>query len=424
MLASSHSIAYSLNGLFLAHYSTSVLQAHAMGNALTALFQNACMRMSAEAQIFISQARSSKNDMQIGVYLWQMIWLSLLSMLVTWPVGMIVAEYYFDASPVQQEAKEYFHWFMFGNFLFPLSSALNAFYSGRGKQKALLIASAGYIILHTLLAKFMIAGMGLKGAALSHIFSQLIYSLIFLALILQKKNRERFGTGQWKIKLRPLIVSMKVGIFNGMSAALMSLSWTVIVKMVATKGADYLTIVAFGNSCAVFLSFFNLGIGQALSIKASGLIGKREYLGIWTLVRSASIMVAIILCLLLPPLVIFPDYLLAFFFPEYPSQFSWEMREMLKSSCRLLWFFEVAGGVDRITRGLLTATGDTVFMFFNYVLLLSVGCCVPIYLAVNIFNFLPGSFWGVMAFTIFLRNVPLCWRIRKELWKTRKPILT
>ena len=33
----------------------------------------------------------------------------------------------------------------------------------------------------------------------------------------------------------------------------MSVTWTVIVKMVATKGTDYLTIVAFGNSCAAFL---------------------------------------------------------------------------------------------------------------------------------------------------------------------------
>ncbi len=424
LLASSQSIANALNGFFLAHYSTSVLQAHAIGNALIALFQSACMRMSAEAQIFISQASNSKNEKQVGVYLWQMIWLSILSIFITLPIGVFVSNYYFDNSLVQQEAKEYFRLFMYGNFLFPLSTALNAFYSGRGKQKALLFASAGYIFMHTILAKFMISSYGLKGAALSHILSQLIYSASFLFLILRKKNRERFGTNQWKIKLLPILSSMKVGAFNGMSSALMSLSWTVIVKMVATKGPDYLTIVAFGNSCAVFLSFLNLGIGQALSIKASGLIGKKEFHGIWVLVRSASFMVMSILILLIPPLVLFPDSLLSIFFRDYPAQFSKEMCDMLRLSCRLLWIFEFIGGVDRITRGLLTATGDTVYMFFNYVLLLSIGCCLPFYFAINILNFAPGSFWGIMSLTILLRNIPLFFRLKKELWKSRKPILT
>lgn len=424
LLASSHSLAYSLNGLFLAHYSTSVLQAHAIGNALIALFQSACMRMSAEAQIFISQASNSQNESRVGVYLWQMIWLSLLSVFVTLPIGLFISNFYFDNSLVQQEAKEYFRLFLYGNFLFPLSTALNTFYSGRGKQKALLIASGLYVVMHTVLAKLLIGHLGLKGAAMSHIISQSVYCCAFLVLVLRRKYRIRFGTDQWKIKLRPLLASMKVGIFNGMSAALMSLSWTVIVKMVATKGADYLTIVAFGNSCAVFLSFLNLGIGQALSINASGLIGKRNYAGIWVLVRSSTVIISCILCLLIIPLILFPDYLLSIFFPEYPAQFSPEMREMLRLSCRLLWFFELAGGIDRLTRGLLTATGDTVFMFFNYILLLSLGCCLPIYFALNIFNFSPGTFWGVMAFTIFIRNVPLFFRLKQELWKTRKPILT
>lgn len=424
LLASSQSVANSVNGLFLANFSTSALQAHAIGSALIALFQNACIRMASEAQIFVSQANSSDQKKKVGVYVWQMIWLSLLSIFITLPLAHLISYFYFDQSLLQQEAKEYFQLAMFGNFLFPLSMALSSFYSGRGKQKVLLIATGAFIVIHIAIAKLMIGSYGLKGAAYTQILSQFLYGAVLFALIMRKQNRVQFGTDQWKIQLRPIVSSLRVGAFNGLSAALMSLSWTFIVKIIADKGSDYLTIVAFGNSCAVFLSFLNLGIGQAIAIKVSALIGQKKYHLIWHSVRSASLVVMAILCLLFPFLILFPDLILTLFFPDLIDRFSPEFCQMMRYSCRWLWIFELVGAVDRITRGLLTAAGDTIYMFINYVILLSAGCCFPIYLAISVWNFSPRSFWALMTVTIFFRNTPLYFRLKRELWRTREPILT
>lgn len=422
-LASSGSIAFFFNSLFLAHCSVEDLQAQSIGNALVALFQSACIRMGSDVQIFISQAYSSQNCRQIGIYLWQMIWLAILSLLLTLPVSYVISNYYFDSSPIQQLAKEYFRLFMFGNFLFPLSAALSSFFSGRGKLKLLYIGNAFLIVLHLALASMIIPLIGVKGAAYSQLLSQALYCCVLLTIILRKNNRLLFGTNQWKISKGAMIATFRVGAFNGFSAALMSLSWTVIVKFVATKGSDFLTVMAFGGSCAKLFSFLNLGLGQAISIEASYLIGRKQYKSVGSLIRTSAVVMFLILLLLFLPLVVFPEKLLSFFFSDFPDKFSPELAMMLKFSCRTLWFYELVGGVDRLMRGLLTATGDTVYMFKVYTIFLSIGTILPFYLTIEIFSLLPSAFWVIMTLTIFARNYPLFLKYRKGAWKENNRIL-
>lgn len=431
VLTSSSSLSPFIDRFFLTRFSTEALQACTIGFAFVAVFQIACVRMATEAQVFVSQACSAGEERRVGVYVWQMIWLSFLSMFVTIPVGFVVNAIAFDSSVVQQDAREYFILMMWGNFLFPLTAALNAFYTGRGRLNVILICTGLLMVIHIPLAWMFINGfgswipaMGLKGAAIGVMLPQALYCMLLFILILRPKHRERFHTSNWIIRWRPLWASMRVGLFNGLSAALMAFSWTIVVKIVANTGnQDYLTIMAFGNSFALFFTFLQLGIGQAVSIIASGLIGVKAWAAIRRLIGSTTVVVSVTLLFQFPLLVLFPDFLLGFFFPNFPDQFSPELAQMLRYCCKTLWLFEVAGGVDRTTRGLLTAAGDTVFMFFVYVLSLFFITCIPVYLAIEVWQWSPGKFWLIMTSTILLRNVPLIWRLMQERWKISDPIL-
>jgi MATE family multidrug resistance protein len=407
--------------LFLAQFSTEALQLHTLTYALVALFQSTCIRMASESQVLVSQSIGEKKNKQVGVFLWQMIYLSLLSMGLTLPLSALTAKIYF--TPEQSQASEFFSLMMAGNFLFPLAAALNGFYSGRGQIKPLLYANVCLIASHMPITYFAINAFGLKGAAIAQLLTQALYCICLFTMILQPKHRNQFGTSNISFCPKSFIASTKIGALNGASAALIALSWTVTVKIAAFRGSELMTIIAFGNGCILFGSFVNLGLGQAVSIKTAYFIGAGEFQRLKKLITSCQYAVCYILLLLFFPLVLYPHFLLQCFFPNYLETMPFEKIETLRLVCKTLWFFEFFTYLDRICRGLLTAMGDTIYMFLSYILTLTLGNCLPVYLFVVVFPIKVSSFWVLMAITLFLRSIPLLYRLSKKNWHKEPAIL-
>lgn len=163
----------------LSHYSIRALDTCTAAQALCILFQLPCIRITSMGQVFVGEHVGASRLTHIGPMIWQMIWFSLISMLVTLPLGSAVQSFFFNGSSIQAEGHRYFNWMMGLNFLFPLESALVCFYLGLGKNKIVICT---YLVgqgLHLLLDGLLIYGidglipsMGVMGAAVATLVSQ------------------------------------------------------------------------------------------------------------------------------------------------------------------------------------------------------------------------------------------------------------
>ena len=126
------------------------------------------------AQVFVGLQYGSNQTDQIGPSVWQMIWLSILSMLVTLPSSQFVAPFFFEGTAVREPANTYFSTMMAINFLFPLGTAISSYFIGQGRTGVIFLTTLIAHSVNIVLDYFFIFGiegvlppMGVFGAALA-----------------------------------------------------------------------------------------------------------------------------------------------------------------------------------------------------------------------------------------------------------------
>ena len=119
--------------IFLSHLSTDGVPGSLNATYLASIFQNPCIAIAAMGQVFVGLYQGSGELKRIGPCVWQLIWFSLLSLVITFPLSIWASHFYFKDTLIYQAGTEYFSILAVGNFLFPLSIALSSFYIGRGK---------------------------------------------------------------------------------------------------------------------------------------------------------------------------------------------------------------------------------------------------------------------------------------------------
>jgi MATE family multidrug resistance protein len=188
--------------IFLSYQGIEAVSSALNGAYLAIAFQAPCIGIASMAQVFIGHYQGRGELKRIGPCVWQLIWFSLLSLVITLPLSFWSSSLFFRGTAIQQLAPPYFNILAWGNFLFPLNVALTSFYLGRGKTMLvtlLLLASyACNVVLCWALIfgiKGLILPLGIRGAALAKCISMGIFCLIFLGSFLNRKNRELYDTG-------------------------------------------------------------------------------------------------------------------------------------------------------------------------------------------------------------------------------------
>lgn len=80
------SVAMFADRYFLSQYSVEVLNACVLGDAASFFFIMMILRIAFVGKVFVGQAHGGGKDEEIGKYIWQLVWLSLLSIFFTVPV--------------------------------------------------------------------------------------------------------------------------------------------------------------------------------------------------------------------------------------------------------------------------------------------------------------------------------------------------
>jgi MATE family multidrug resistance protein len=389
-----------VEGVFLAKHSLSAMESVGSATYLCRLFQLPCMSIALFAQIFIATYMGSKQYDKVGRCIWQMIWFSGLSMLITLPLSFAIAPIFFSGTSVVVTGSQYFHILAFCNFLYPLGIVLSSFYLGQGKSKIVVLTTFSAHCFHAFIAYLLIFGwdgiipaLGAKGAAIASGLSQALFCTILFLIILKKTYRYGFNLQSWQLDPLRLWEYVRVGLPRALGRIIMLGVGTATIRIITAKGGDYLFVLTIGARIVFFLSFIGDGLHQAMLTLVSHFIGSKETCLKWRLLKSGYIFMFIIGVVLTIPLIVFPESFLYWFFSEPLTPY---MHHLLRLTLCWIWFQTLAYISQAILVGFVLAMKDTFFY-------LRVGCFtwltsfLPLYLAIDIWEWPPDTMWAIMG---------------------------
>lgn len=256
--------------LFLAQYSLDAFEAVSYAIYICMIFQVGCMRIATTSQTLIGRATGSQNREFAGIYTWQMVWFSLATMAITLPLSSALSTYFFSVEEVSSVGRSYFYWMMSFNFLFPLGTSLASFFIGVGKARTITYATLAAHSINILLNYSLVFGikglvppMGASGAAIATGLSQMIYCALLMGQFLHRKYKD-FGCRLFVLKIKAMLDVLRLGIPTAAARMHNLFIWSLMMKILAGQGEEYLLALSYGSMLSFLLSPLNESATQSL----------------------------------------------------------------------------------------------------------------------------------------------------------------
>lgn len=265
--------------LFLAKYSLEAFEAVSYAIYICMIFQLGCMRITSASQILISKSVGEGDLCNVGKYTWQMIWFSVASILITWPISQAMSSYFFPTGEISSSGQVYFQWMMLFNFLFPLGTSLASFFTGIGQAsvitRATLVSHSFNIALNYPLIfgiPNLIPPLGASGAAIASGISQSIYCVLLLIQLMRQKYF-LYGTRFFKLKIEKLVEVLHIGIPTSAARIHNLFIWSLMMKILVEQGELYLLALSYGSMLSFLLGPLNESMAQSLMTLFSYYLG-------------------------------------------------------------------------------------------------------------------------------------------------------
>ncbi|MDC0936690.1 MATE family efflux transporter [Pirellulales bacterium] len=233
------------------------------------------------ANTFVAQYYGDRQPEKIGAVVWQSAWIAVACAPMM-AVAALCAPTVFGATGHTEEVMNheinYFQILCIGGPAMWLCTGLSAFYSGRGLTRVNMWIDAGGSAFNAVLDYLLIFGhagfpaMGVAGAAWATNATLWIKALIFIALLLRRRNQREFGTRKGLRFDRALCRRLlSFGFPSGAQMQLEVLGFTAFVMLVGRLGAAEFeaTSLAFSISTLAFMPVWGIGLS------ASILVGQR-----------------------------------------------------------------------------------------------------------------------------------------------------
>lgn len=330
------------------------------------IMQIPCVAIAAMAQVYVARWVGAQEWNSIGPGIWQYIWFSLLSMLITVPFNFAFGHFYFHQTPIEGIVWPYYTFLGFINFLFPLGTTLTCFYLGLGKTRLILFASVGSQLIKLIFTYLLIFGwgewipsLGLMGGALSTMIAQGGFCLVLLSVFLYTKDSEKYQTRYWRFQPKLCWDCIHPGLLRGISRISTLLCWAAITYLMSAKGGDYLLTLSIGGALFLFLPCFGDAILQSLITVLSNILGAKNYHLLDRTFRSGLILVLGVTTLLAIPLIVFPTTTFNYFFPKIVLE-----EESIRRIFLGVWTSLTLFTFNYIPLSYILAFKDTKFLFF------------------------------------------------------------
>lgn len=399
--------------LLLARLSIKSMEAAVNTAYACQIFQGSCVSLVMMAQVFVGRWHGGKELTSIGPGIWQFIWFSFLSMVLTVPLSLLYGRYYFYGTDIEQMALPYFYFLIAINFLYPLTAALSCFYLGQGKTKLILFTTLASQLLKLALAIVLIFGIEgwiprfeLMGGAFSTFIAQVVFCLILFFVFINNDHSKIYHSRSWAFRPFLFWECIHPGMLRAFSKVIGFLCWASIAHLMTAKGGDYLLILSIGGTLFLFLPFLAEAICQAQTTVVSQLLGAKHYHQFRSAFYAGMLLVGITTGLLAIPLLLFPIPTFEYLFPTITLQAGVIKQVFLGIWCSIAFFT-----VCYIPISVVLAFKDTKFSLFIGILNWINGYLL-IYLALTDWEMQAKQFWLVLALMHGSNAIGYFWRMR------------
>lgn len=396
--------------------SVDAVQGAMNGFFLSNLFAWPCVALANMTQVFVGGYLGAGQNSRVGPCTWQMIWFSLLSMIVTLPLSVFIVPFFFKDTAVGLYATDYFRILAGGNFLLPLGAVLAAFFLAQKQIWIVIKTVLISCVVNSALAPLLIFGikgilppLEAAGAALAFVLSQLFFCVVLFRQFISQKNYFLFATDRWKIDIPSLMTYVKTGLPRAAGRIALSTLWMGHSIIMTAKGGDYLLVITLGSALTYFFLFFAETVVQTTAILASRYLGSGDNPAVKKVIRSGMFITLFFYAAIGLLFVGWPHQIISLFFPSILAVGTFVY---LKATviCALIWSACMSLGC--CLAGVILARKETLFW-----MLASSGASaaalIAVYVAMNIFDSSPEKFWIILSIEIVSVMALSTWKLKR-----------
>ena len=381
---------------------------------------------------FVAQYIGAGRPTRVGPAIWQGVYFAAgagLALALLAPLAGPVFALARHPPAVRGYEIEYARVLLLGAFPIVLMATLSTFFAGRGETHVILGVNVLATLVNVVFDWLWIFGrggfpeMGVTGAALATVLSQVVGAAAYLALILKRAHREAYHTGSgWK--LQPWLVArlLRFGMPTGLQYSLEVSAFAVFMVVVGRIGTAELAAsgIAFNLNMIVFMPM----VGLAIAV--SSLVGR--YLGAErpdtaervvgsALAMSFAYMAACgILYVLGAPLLLAPYGLAA-------DPATWpRIAEIATVLLRFVAVYSIFDMMNLIHAAGLRGAGDTVYPMLLTFVLAWVAMLGPAWVGCLVLGAGVYFAWTVASGYVFLLGLLMRRRFRAGHWKSMRVI--
>ena len=381
---------------------------------------------------FVAQYLGAGREQRIGPALWQGVYFSLGAGVFVAALAPLVT-HAFDLAGHAPELRayevEYAGALMLGAFPVILMATLSTFFAGRGQTQAVLRVNVLATVVNVVLDYLLIFGkagfpeLGVTGAALGTILSQVAGAVVYAAIILKPEYRKAYRTlAGWRPEPTLILRLVRFGMPTGLQYSLEVGAFAVFMVIVGRIGTLELAAsgIAFNLNMIVFMPM----VGLAIAV--SSLVGR--YLGAdrpevaeravrSALAMSFAYMAACgLLYVLGAPLLLAP-------YGAGADPATWpRIAEVATVLLRFVAVYSIFDMMNLIHAAGLRGAGDTVYPMALTFVLAWIAMLVPAWVGCVVLGAGAYFAWTMASLYVLLLGLLMWRRFRAGHWKTMRVI--
>jgi MATE family multidrug resistance protein len=428
----SMSIRMFVDRMFLTWYSPEAVAAGMPAGMLYSTILCPFYGITAYAGTFVAQYYGAGRKERIGPSMWQGIHVAIIGGVMAAaliPAAGSIFGAFGHEPKVQEYENTYFSILCWGAFPALATSAMSAFYSGRGQTWQVMAVSMAGDVVNLVLDYALIFGrwgfpeMGVSGAAIATVASVCASLLIYIVMLARPANERQYRTiSGWRPDRELFLRLMRFGMPNGILFTLDTAGFAVFVLIIGRLGTATLaaTNIAFNISTLAFMPVW--GIGMATSVLVGQAIGREQPDMAERATYSAfhlGLVYMVSICTLYAML---PGAFVAPFAAQSDAATFAGIRGVTTTALRFVAAYSVFDAVGIIFSSAIRGAGDTRFVMAAIGVSIVLVIVVPTYLALVVFDTGVLVAWSlVTAYTVVLAAA-FSWRFVQGKWRTMRVI--
>lgn len=426
----SNSLMVFVDRLYLSWYSSDALNASASAGMAYFVFLVLPMAICTISEVLAGRLNGEGKLKEVGNAVWQMVWFAVLTFPVFLFLAFVAPPLLFYQSGNQGLETTYFQILLSLAPFVCINISLNGFFISTGKVRVVTYATILGNIINIVTAYIFIfgfksiPGLGVTGAALATVLSQIVQTGFLLSMFLTHKNRTKYGSNQPRFNKEYLKEGLRIGTPSGLGHAVEIFTHFLFFRIVMAVSSEQLTIVILVQSIYILVGFIIEAQSKGISGIASNLIGAKKFEFIPRVFRSGlklhTFFFIGIACLLF----LFPGTILDLFISEKASALLRDAEFTSRFYQALIWMsiFFLFDGFAWIVSGFLVAAGDTKYILYISLATQWLAYLVPVYIFVYVLKNGANVAWMIIAFMSFISFLAYLWRYTSGKWMKTKEV--